>query len=102
MQQKSATYFAPRLPPVFIDSAILVAITLIYVVFRTHTYYWDGVSFALAIESVYQGQSPFFVLFHPNHLIYNVLGYALYSFALHLGLSVRASVGSSAERNQYP
>lgn len=82
--------FPVRLNASVVNAFLLLAIAGIYILFRSHTYYWDGVSFALAIESVYRGDSPFAVLFHPNHLLYDVLGYFLYAFVRNFGFHVRA------------
>lgn len=62
----------------------------IYAAFATHSYYWDGVSFALTIESVYKRTAPFGALFHPNHLVYNLLGYWIFSSLQALGVTARA------------
>jgi hypothetical protein len=48
---------------------------LVYALFPTRNYYWDGVGFALAIEDA-QGLTS--GLFNPNHLLYNFFGYLLY------------------------
>jgi hypothetical protein len=60
---------------------------LIYRLFPTRNYYWDGIFFARVIEDA-QGVSS--ALLHPNHLIYNVVGYFLYSFGQALGMNWRA------------
>lgn len=62
----------------------------LYLVFPTRNYYWDGVLFSLNIEAVHRGVLPALVLFHPNHLLYSALGYALYSAALACGIDIRA------------
>jgi hypothetical protein len=59
---------------------------LIYSAFLTRTYYWDGVLSSLYIEGVRHRTMPPSILFHPNHLLYAALGYALY-FA---GIPMRA------------
>ncbi len=56
----------------------------------TRTYYWDGVLFALNIESVSQGRASAAMLIHPNHLLYSAFGYVLYRGALACGLTLRA------------
>jgi hypothetical protein len=66
---------------------LFLAITAIYLGLPTKNYYWDGVSFAQTIESSH-GLRP--SLIHPNHLIYNTVGWLAYSAALKLGLATRA------------
>ncbi len=56
----------------------------------TRTYYWDGVRFSLDIEGAHRGVLPIAALFHPNHLIYNVAGYSIYSVLLPLWPNLRA------------
>lgn len=60
---------------------------LVYLLFPSKNYYWDGIFFARVIEDV-PGLSP--SLFHPNHLLYNFVGYFLYRCARTLGLNWRA------------
>lgn len=59
-----------------------------FLAFPTRQYYWDGVLFALNIErAATEGIAP---LIHPNHLVFNVLGFGLY-WPLHAAFqSVRA------------
>lgn len=86
---------------------LLACAFLLYAAFPTHTYYWDGVLFALNIEDVTRGQASPVTLFHPNHLLYSAFGYSLYRVALACGFTMRAiavlqifntlaSVGASA------
>ncbi len=77
---------SPRLRPLW----LLAACLLIYLVFLTKSYYWDGVLFSLDIESVYSGRVSGIALFHPNHLFYNAVGYALYAFAATVWPGIRA------------
>jgi hypothetical protein len=63
------------------------AILLIYLCFPTRNNFWDAIDFAQAIEDAPK-LSP--TLIHPNHLLYNVLGYFAYKAALGVGLHVRA------------
>jgi len=60
---------------------------LVYFIFPTRNYYWDGISFAAAIETAARLDA---TLIHPHHLLYNVLGYLLYRLAEDAGLHVRA------------
>jgi len=69
---------------------LLACAFVLYAAFPTRTYYWDGVLFALNIESVAQGQASAAILIHPNHLLYSAFGYLLYRTALACGLTLRA------------
>lgn len=66
------------------------AILIAYLAFLTRTYYWDGVLFSLNIEGVKDGRSSAIALFHPNHLVYNAVGYMLYTLAVRLWPGIRA------------
>jgi hypothetical protein len=65
----------------------LAAILLVYLLFPTKNYYWDGIFFARVIETA-QGFGA--GLLHPNHLLYNVVGYVIYRVAWGMGLQWRA------------
>jgi hypothetical protein len=66
----------------------IFAITLaIYFTFPTTVLYWDGVYFAQAIE---RGAVHPAGLLHPNHLLYNALGYELWQLAWVVDPTVRA------------
>ncbi|HLM61779.1 MAG TPA: hypothetical protein VK308_13315, partial [Pyrinomonadaceae bacterium] len=60
---------------------------LIYLLFPTREFYWDGIIYAKFIED-----APNFGahLLHPNHLFYNVLGYIAFHAAQSVGLQIRA------------
>jgi hypothetical protein len=58
-----------------------------YLLFPTRDFYWDGISFAHVIETSYGNSA---VLLHPNHLLYNLLGYAAWRAAAAVGIQVRA------------
>jgi len=60
----------------------LIAFT-VYLLAPTRNYYWDGISFAQAIEDADGWRR----LFHPNHLLYNLLGWFFFRA---LGRSLRA------------
>lgn len=60
---------------------------LVYAIFPMKTFYWDGVIYAQLIESASGFEAG---LFHPNHLIYNFLGYSVYQSAKVFNESVRA------------
>ena len=66
---------------------LFVVTAAIYLCFPTRNYYWDGIAFAQTIEDAPQ-LSAFLV--HPNHLIYNIVGYVSYRAVQALGLNVRA------------
>jgi hypothetical protein len=55
-------------------AAATLIVFLIYVALPTKDYYWDGIWFAQTIEDAWQWPQ----LLHPNHLIYNLLGYGVY------------------------
>jgi hypothetical protein len=88
----------PEIPehdiPAWMSAALAGAIVMVYAILPTKNYYWDGVSFALSIEqaSSLKSQSPLFwtSLIHPNHLIYNGIGYLVWNAVRGLGFSVRA------------
>ena len=69
---------------------LLACAFALYAALPTRTYYWDGVLFALNIESVAQGHASPAMLIHPNHLLYSGFGYVLYRAALYCGLTLRA------------
>ena len=71
----------------FFGWIIFPLLLLIYLLFPSRNYYWDGIFFARVIEDV-PGLSP--SLLHPNHLLYNFVGYFLYKCARTLGLNWRA------------
>src|SRR5262249_51034022 len=64
-----------------------LAILVVYLIFPTREYYWDGVKFALNIEA--PGTSAT-ALLDPNHLIYSSLGYFAWKLLAALGVRVRA------------
>jgi hypothetical protein len=69
-------------------STVLFFLTLaIYLLSPTKDFYWDGVSFAIDIEKAAAFPTP---LLHPNHLIYNHVGYWLYGAVRALSASARA------------
>lgn len=55
---------------------IVAGVFLVYLLYPTKGFYWDGIFFAQWIEDASEFN---YSLFHPNHLFYNVLGY----FAFH-------------------
>jgi hypothetical protein len=66
---------------------LFIAITVIYLLFPTRVYYWDGITFAQTIESVSRLQPS---LVHPNHLIYNFVGYIFFKFLRFFSPEIRA------------
>jgi len=67
--------------------AIFATILLVYLLFPTRNYYWDGVFFARVIEAAPALNTS---ILHPNHLLYNVVGYFLYKTVRIAGLQWRA------------
>ena len=66
---------------------LFVAIALIYLLFPTRVYYWDGITFAQTIENVSRLQPS---LVHPNHLIYNFVGYIFFKLLRSFSPDIRA------------
>ncbi len=64
-----------------------LVILAVYADLPTRNYFWDGVYFAQTVESA----SRWAELLHPNHLVYNFLGYALYHLMEALDLFNRDS-----------
>ncbi len=71
----------------WIQLFLFVGLAVIYLSFPTRAYFFDGIAFAQAIEEVPAFHSS---LFHPNHLIYNLVGSIFYRLILHLGFDIRA------------
>ncbi len=63
------------------------AVFLIYLLYPTKNFYWDGIYFSSIIEDARRLDSS---LFHPNHLFYNVIGYLGYQAAHFFGWQIRA------------
>ena len=74
----------------YLHAIVFLSVALIYLATLTWDYYWDGITFALQIEKVAQGEARVALLFHQNHLLYNALGYLGYRALNVAGLSVRA------------
>jgi len=66
---------------------LFAATAIVYLAFPTRVYYWDGITFAQAIEDA-GSLDPSLV--HPNHLIYNFAGYLFYKLLHTFGVEVRA------------
>jgi hypothetical protein len=66
---------------------LFATILVLYLLFPTRKYYWDGISFAQIIEDA-RGLHP--NLIHPNHLLYNVFGYFIYKVVGLSGIPVRS------------
>src|SRR5215217_5727670 len=66
---------------------LFITIGLIYILFPTRVYYWDGIVFAQAIEDASRLDPS---LVHPNHLIYNFVGYLFYMLLRSFGVEIRA------------
>lgn len=67
--------------------SLTVLIAVVYLLFPTKNYYWDGVEFATQIESA-PALAP--ALFHPSHLIYNSFGSIVYAAARLFDSNIRA------------
>ena len=57
--------------------AALLFPPILYLLFPTREFYWDGVIFSIDIENVSMNGN-FWLLFRPNHLIYNSVGYLFF------------------------
>lgn len=68
---------------------ILACFALLYLGYPTYDYYFDGLTFAMAVEGVAAGGDPGW-LFHPHHLIYSPAAYLFHALAGALGIKVRA------------
>lgn len=66
---------------------LFIAIGIIYLLFPTRVYYWDGITFAETIENVSRLQPS---LVHPNHLIYNFVGYIFFKLLRSFSPEIRA------------
>lgn len=77
---------------VWLDVAVITAVFAVYAILPTKNYYWDGVCFSQKIEHAGPPGSPLFWgnLIHPNHLLYNWIGYLAWTSLGNLGLHVRA------------
>ncbi|HYG79920.1 MAG TPA: hypothetical protein VD861_06005, partial [Pyrinomonadaceae bacterium] len=75
--------FARARLPLILSAGVL----LLYLPLLTKNYYWDGIFFARVIEEA-RGLDA--TLLHPNHLVYNVVGYLFYKLAQGAGLQLRA------------
>ncbi len=66
---------------------MLLTILLVYLSFPTRNYYWDGIDFAHTVESASRIDTS---LVHPNHLIYNLVGYLFYKLLRGIRANLRA------------
>jgi hypothetical protein len=73
--------------PAGIAAVLSLALLLLYLAFPTKVYYWDGITFAQAIEDT---SGPNVSLVHPNHLLYNFAGYFFYRLLRILDADMRA------------
>ena len=71
---------------------LVVAVLAVYAVLPTKNYYWDGVSFAQDIEQAGRFGSPSFwlSLIRPNHLLYDSIGFFVWTALRSLGFEIRA------------
>jgi hypothetical protein len=76
------------------NAALAAGILAVYATLPTKNYYWDGVAFAQSIEQasgVTIRSSLFWTsIIHPNHLLYNSIGYFIWNATQNLGFHVRA------------
>lgn len=72
--------------PAAILTVLSLGLLALYLAFPTKAYYWDGVVFAQAIEDVASGSAHVVSLAHPNHLVYNFVGYFFYRLLRSFGL----------------
>lgn len=82
--------FSVRHPDVMrrvMTAAFFCGLGLVYLSFPTKNYYWDGISFASAIENSTRFNS---ALIHPHHLLYNAFGFVVYRLTGLLGFHFRA------------
>ena len=73
--------------PAGIAAVLSLALLLLYLAFPTKVYYWDGITFAQAIEDA---GGPNVSLVHPNHLLYNFAGYFFYRLLRTFNSELRA------------
>jgi len=66
---------------------LFIGVLALYLTFPTRNYYWDGIVFAQTIEDANRLST---TLIHPNHLIYNVIGYYFYHLLHSIGFNARA------------
>ena len=85
MGESAASKFDLKRSPLLLF--MFAGVLLAYLLLLTKNYYWDGIFFAQTIEDSPRLHAQ---LLHPNHLIYNVVGYLFYRAARGLGLQVRA------------
>jgi hypothetical protein len=66
---------------------VFAGVALIYLLFPAKNYFFDGIAFAQAIEDARRVDTS---LIHPNHLLYNVVGYLFYQLVQAAGIHLRA------------
>jgi hypothetical protein len=71
----------------FLPWIAFAAILLIYLLFPARNYFFDGIAFAQAIEDARRLDTS---LIHPNHLLYNVVGYLFYKLLQAVGIHLRS------------
>lgn len=62
-------------------------VAVVYLLFPAKNYFFDGIAFAQAIEDARRVDT---TLIHPNHLIYNVVGYLFDKLLSAVGVHLRA------------
>lgn len=69
------------------QGALIAFVSLgIYLLLPAREFYWDGVGFARTIETSNAYPD---ALLHPNHLLYNLMGYAVWKSAAAAGIDLR-------------
>ncbi len=66
--------------------SITLIVFVVYLLLPTRLYFWDGVAFSIAIEAPNASAKS---LFHPNHLVYNLIGYAVWKGLSAVGIALR-------------
>ena len=67
----------------------ILAFAVIFISYPTYDYFFDDLTFAMAIEGVAAGGNPAWLL-HPHHLLFSPLIYFLYTLAQAAGIHVRS------------
>ncbi|HEU4387474.1 MAG TPA: hypothetical protein VFV34_06730 [Blastocatellia bacterium] len=76
-----------RIRSALIVCGVALASAALYLATPTRDYFWDGITFALQIRKAGTGRLD--LLFHQNHLLYNLFGFGLSGLGRILGLDVR-------------
>jgi hypothetical protein len=66
--------------------SVTLTVLVVYLLLPTKLYFWDGVAFSANIEAVNASATS---LLHPNHLVYNLIGYAVWKGLSAIGIALR-------------